>query len=137
MKQVIRTLLLVIGASFALTSCGDGNSSSDRENFSDTSESSLAKFCGTWECDFYDMGSLNIMYLTINSDGTGHVEWTYHQGFQTITIMNEKVNIRRDGNELEVSTLYPKEYEGPAVFYIKGSKLYMPNGDEMKRNYNH
>ncbi|MCH5218624.1 MAG: hypothetical protein J1F07_08805 [Muribaculaceae bacterium] len=137
MKQVIRTLVLVLIASFTLISCIGGNSSSGNENYADTPESSLSEISGTWECGFYDMGSLNIMYLTIHSDGTGHVEWTYQQGFQTVTLMNENVNVRRIGNELEVSTLYPEDYEAPTVFYIKGNKLYMPNGDEMKRNYRH
>lgn len=135
MKQVIETFIFIVIASYACVSCGGENSNNGQSSY--TPESSLSQFSGTWECDFYDMGSLNIMYLTIHSDGTGHVEWTYQQGFQTVTLMNEKVNVRRNGNELEVSTLNPEDYEAPTVFYIKGNKLYMPNGDEMKRNYNH
>ena len=135
MKQVIKTLIFIVIASFAFVSCGGENSYNGHS--SDSSESSLSQISGTWECDFYDMGSLNIMYLTVHSDGTGHIDWSYQQGFQTVTIMNENVNVRRNGNELEVSTLNPEDYEAPTVFYIKGNKLYMPNGDEMKRNYNH
>lgn len=137
MKQVIKTFIFMFIASMAFASCGGDGNSSNNDGSSESSESSLSSFAGTWECDFYDMGSLNIMYLTIKSDGSGHLEWTYQQGFQTVTIMNERVNIRRYGNELEVSTLHPSEDEGPAVFFIKGDKIYMPNGEEMKRNYNH
>lgn len=133
MKRGMFISAMVLFSILILMSCDNNNSTLDNTS----SKSSLSEVVGTWECDFYDMGSLNIMYLTIKSNGKGHIKWTYQQGFQTQLIMAEDVTVKRDGNQLEVSVLNPNKYNSSTYFTIDNGIIYMPNGEKMKRNYNH
>lgn len=117
MRLIIRTLILVIAVSFALTSCGGGNPIKDME--------------GRWVLDLN--GGTDHMGVTINNDGTGSMDLSgigYNGKNQLI--MKEDIEVEVDGNDVYLHYVDYSENQ-PAHLYFKNGKLYSNDGQPFRK----
>lgn len=117
MKQVIKTLIFIVIASFTIISCSGGNPIKDLE--------------GRWVLDLN--GGNDHMGVTINSDGYGSIDMSGigYNGKNELILM-EDVKIEVDGDNVYLYYVNLPEMN-PAHLYIRDGKLYSNDGQPFRK----